>query len=860
MVNSGNKEGFIDSGGDKDISLQNLHFDIHPSVIFQLGDQLVSDDVTAVLELVKNAYDADADWVNIRVEPNYEGFSEDESVIRGRITIEDNGMGMGLAEIRHGWLTVSNSLKKSLKQTGGVTPQKGRTPQGDKGLGRLGVQRLGRFCVLETSRRLDIEGDVRGQGYYIGIDWEKFRKTETLTEVSFVRREIEPRQGTKITITGLTHLENWSNRTVFEDVRRRLSQLIFPFSTEKLFEVYGEINGWKLDLSEFAERQMEQATLRYWLTFQDGVLGLWGRYRLNYLSRGNSKNDGRDFERLIKPDNGANFFSYLGTKRANQDLGITYIGDHGWFLSVHMLIPLNSIKPSLVEGKPANPGEFSGQIAEFILRDASDDIMSVFDSRGEYTEFVKRHAGVRVFRDGFGIRPYGLEGEDWLKLSSQQTTGRSFYGLRPANTVGFILLTGQANTNLGEKTDREGFVDSPYTANFFGLMDAVVQRIHRVNDVIRRGYNEFKNAQARQEVSITSDSGLEDLQKRVQSVVSSAETLQQEVVTSRHYLTEVAQKATSTARELSHVAPKGSEFPNIRISRTIEHAERVIRETEGALGQAQHLMDKIDNQLTEVIIIEKTVHAVQAEYELLREQLEQYTSLAALGMSAEAISHEMFNVLDRLGDQTRTMVTMAKMDIHNRRLFEYLSYVRTSVSALRKQVSRLDPGLQNVRDQRDTVWLGKYLEDSVSNYYFSRMLPKSIVVLWQTKSDFKIRMNLGKLNQVLDNITYNAEYWLTVEIRQNPTLKAEINFVVDAPYLTIWDTGIGVDPTIENSIFEPFVTGKPRREGRGLGLFIVRQLLDSYGCIISLLPDRNLDGRRYKFQIDLSEVCVNESQ
>lgn len=44
------------------------HFDIHPSIVFQLGESLISDAVQALVELIKNAYDADADYVKVKVE------------------------------------------------------------------------------------------------------------------------------------------------------------------------------------------------------------------------------------------------------------------------------------------------------------------------------------------------------------------------------------------------------------------------------------------------------------------------------------------------------------------------------------------------------------------------------------------------------------------------------------------------------------------------------------------------------------------------------------------------------------------------------------------------------------------------
>jgi signal transduction histidine kinase len=71
------------------------------------------------------------------------------------------------------------------------------------------------------------------------------------------------------------------------------------------------------------------------------------------------------------------------------------------------------------------------------------------------------------------------------------------------------------------------------------------------------------------------------------------------------------------------------------------------------------------------------------------------------------------------------------------------------------------------------------------------------------------------------------------------------------------DTGPGVDSLYEDSLFEIFVTAEPDRDtGQGLGLFIVGELLRADGCDIALLADRNEDGRRFRFAVDLRPLAV----
>lgn len=123
-------------------------------------------------------------------------------------------------------------------------------------------------------------------------------------------------------------------------------------------------------------------------------------------------------------------------------------------------------------------------------------------------------------------------------------------------------------------------------------------------------------------------------------------------------------------------------------------------------------------------------------------------------------------------------------------------------------------------------------------------------------NDFSIRVNEGKLTQVFDNLILNSEYWLLQQIFAKKANEGIVRITIDAPFITVEDDGIGVDESIEELAFEPFITMKPSQSGRGLGLFVVRQLLDSMGASIRLSPDRNSRGRRYKFRIHFSNAKI----
>ena len=118
------------------------------------------------------------------------------------------------------------------------------------------------------------------------------------------------------------------------------------------------------------------------------------------------------------------------------------------------------------------------------------------------------------------------------------------------------------------------------------------------------------------------------------------------------------------------------------------------------------------------------------------------------------------------------------------------------------------------------------------------------------ETPFSITINEGHFIQVMDNLINNSIYWL----RQHPNEHPKVSILVKRPWLYVSDNGLGVAPAVEESLFEPFVTMKPKGQGRGLGLFIVRQLLDAVGCFIVLDERKNVYNRRYVFAINLSNI------
>ena len=120
-------------------------------LLTMLGEQLIKDEQIALAELIKNSYDADADWVKV----SFLGFrlkkenGDFEITKDSKIIIEDNGSGMERSIIEKSWMNPATPNKK-LKEKTSIVTKKGRTIQGEKGIGRFAVLKLGRNVVINT--------------------------------------------------------------------------------------------------------------------------------------------------------------------------------------------------------------------------------------------------------------------------------------------------------------------------------------------------------------------------------------------------------------------------------------------------------------------------------------------------------------------------------------------------------------------------------------------------------------------------------------------------------------------------------------------------------------------------------------
>lgn len=222
-------------------------------------------------------------------------------------------------------------------------------------------------------------------------------------------------------------------------------------------------------------------------------------------------------------------------------------------------------------------------------------------------------------------------------------------------------------------------------------------------------------------------------------------------------------------------------------------------------------------------------------------EIEGYIHLAGVGLMLEFIAHE----LARVTQDTLKAVISGKLSPE---------VVEAQLRTLEKRVRILDelsiPGRQ-IRKQEDIASLVGMLVD----FHQAKAQRHAIDITLSSpssRSSWKETLEKGQFLQILDNLLSNSFYWLKNRLDQSQ--RGSISIVLDQRNreVRVSDNGVGIPLARKDSIFSQFVTTKPPREGRGLGLYIARRLAEDNGATLDL-ADPDTDGMYRTFVISFGK-------
>jgi signal transduction histidine kinase len=841
-------------------------------VLVQLGSELVTDVEQAILECVKNAYDADSPGCLIEIETREQNlliekgaaeklkrFSEpsdsvevtmcdangnelldpyavaDTKVIQrhlactGRITIEDHGEGMSPDQLQSSWLVISQSSKRS--DVGGpkAKTKGGRTPLGDKGLGRLGSMKLGDVLRVESST------SPQAPVYSAQFRWADCEVAKTVDEIPvFLEKSdnVGRFKGTKVSVLGLRDIAEWRRKDRVYDLTRSLAKLVSPFETKSTFPVKITLDGVDLSLVRITDETLKQAIAEFHFRWEDAdkkVLIAEAKFKKRLFASTRTAKLKDRTNIVFGADNGAAFAEFLPThNRMKGYPALSVAIDGQWFVEAEQRLEWKDLVPSSGGSPLDDPGAFTGSFYFFHFDNSDDSDGSATSGIGIDKDLIKSMSGISILRDGFRVRSQG----DWLDISAGMTSG-STYNMRVDNTVGYFSLTGAENYKLIEKSDREGFVEDAAFRGFLAIAGACRDFANDSLENVRRSLDDYAREYKLPKTAPVAPTAEGSLQVVEDNLKSARDAKEEAVIVAAELQQEIKKLESGSEGE----APQKSAARALRI------ANSAIKAIEG-----------VSDKLTLSTFPEFDLIRIRQEFEERNERAVSLLESAAVGLSARGLAHELRTHLTEIRQKTNLLEKLGKRKGADPAILPNIRAIRASCNAIVRAAGLIDPMLPRTRAMKEAIDLRELIEQYIETRRGT--LDSAGIKTSITGAARTVRANRSRLIQIIDNLIRNSVYWLrrgeTVLDIKRPK-KIDIRLTESGFVLS--DSGPGVDPRYEESLFDMFVTAKPSRDGgQGLGLFIIRQLLKIENCDITLLSDRNEDGRRYRFSVNLKSL------
>ncbi|MCB9672957.1 MAG: sensor histidine kinase [Alphaproteobacteria bacterium] len=359
-----------------------------------IGAELISSEVVAVIELVRNSYDADATEVELV-------FERPETPSLATLEIRDNGHGMSREVLLGPWLEPATDWKsgKHDAPTSGEHSPAGRRRLGSKGVGRFAAQRLGSHLELRT-RPTQSESELIAL-----FDWTALERDQYLDQVRIPWREATAEHvdahGTHLCISRLR--DPWTPER-FDKLKLGLSRLVSPTMRED-FRITVVING----ASDEVRPALDAEKAMYAV---EGEVAPDGRCTIAYTDINGAS---ETWERTV-----------VWPPEVAAQCGPFRFRINAWDLDREPL--------------------------QMFLKKTGSKL-----GLRDFRTIIRDHSGVSLYRDGFRILPYGEPDNDWLRLDRRRVNNPTMR-LSNNQILGTIQLSADLNPELKDQTNREGLV------------------------------------------------------------------------------------------------------------------------------------------------------------------------------------------------------------------------------------------------------------------------------------------------------------------------------------------------------------------------------------------------------------------
>lgn len=808
---------------------ENVHFLSHVNIKNIIGKELINNDNVAVMELVKNSYDAGAKKVTVEFK-NLK--NKDEK--KHQIIIADDGMGMSKEDILHKWLNLAYSIKR-VQNT-----QNHRLQAGNKGIGRFSCDRLG--------KKLDIYTKKDGKAYHLKIDWEDFENVQDynvqINEIPMKLREVSDSEMAKEipsykidkngTIVKISYLRaQWiklNEDSLFNEVLNYQKFVSLKSTLEKLIN----------------KSQVESDDFKIFLKVDD----IDDAAEESYNKKINGEIENKFFEKL--------------------DFNTTYIhsaiSDDGY----HIITKLKDRDKVIFKVIEKN--------IEFPELKSVKIILMYLNPYGKV--YFDKQMGIRgvdfgsvyLFINGFRIPPYGDIDNDSFGLEGRKGQGqRRYVGGR--DIVGRIEIEDR-NEQYAIVSSREGIVQNEsfnqlihkstkstksQTKNngFFyktlkrlekyvveGLLwDSVPKNMteNTIKEMIKqKGWNDDKEIYL-----VKREDKLHNISKKIFKImgIDSADIVDLDISTDvLSYL--IGKDPLQTQKNITQFLKEFSRIPKYAINEKIKQFvkkatkdigdDTLLKQVDFVLKNKPNEIDTLFDKDESYKQLDKKIRILENEQENLVKELE--TIKLQKKKTEEQVSYlksvqskdvsELIAFQHHIGLYTKTakdcildVIDFLKKDEkYNQKVFEYLkdaSFELDKISLINKYITRENFLSTTTIVEKNLV---KFISDYVRDIYELTTNKELVIEINTNDLEFICKFEPIKINIIIDNLLNNS--------KKAKAKHVDISFRLDNEWLELEyiDDGNGLDKSIVdvNSIFEMGIT---TTKGSGLGLYHVREIL-----------------------------------
>jgi len=448
-----------------------LPFTVSARTARLIGRENVAHAEGAVIELVKNSYDADADFAIVIINP-----------AKKNIIIYDNGTGMSESDIKNHWMTIGTDNKEKIFRS-----DKGRVKAGAKGIGRFALDRLGQQCTMYTVPK------GKKKGYKWSANWNDFETSGTQIGNVFAILEDIP---------DLSLVNLFKSETVFSKAVSALGKFTTKHGT--LIKIENVRDDWSEEFSQKIFRSLEI------LTPPDGQ----AKFAIYFFNEQFKSNFGKlenetfsDYDYKLVATYKKNLQKEIDIKIYRNEFDYNQIDPAVFDREEMKLFPfdkrtfrkeeftINSSIYDLIPGfKEKDKNKIANTIGDFVftyyffkLGSSSED-MEKYKTKS-FSLAVRRNwaakfGGIKLFRDNFRVRPYGevdTASYDWLMLGERKAASPAAFSrsgdfrVSPYQIAGTVNFSRVSKLFLDDKSGREGLIENDTFTLFKNILIGIIR-------------------------------------------------------------------------------------------------------------------------------------------------------------------------------------------------------------------------------------------------------------------------------------------------------------------------------------------------------------------------------------------------